>query len=246
MEKFKFRCTSRKRDTKIKGVTLVITYHPWLKDFVSAIRKHLYILYLSKQVKEIFTPGPMVSFWGARKLVSYLFRAKLYPIERSVGSFKCNGKRCQVCLNVTETKTFSSTVTKKEYIINHKFNCIDKCLIYLLTYKKCMLQYVVKIVDEFRLRWNNYKINDRNFLKGPTVCSNIYLNILLVKVIEVFLKMLLLYLSIRLTLKIRTDGNIIGGIHLRQWYLLAWILKMTRLFLQFLDFYAIYVLDRLY
>ena len=114
VEKLKFPCTSRKRDTKMKGIPLVITYHPLLKDFASVIRKHLYILYLSKEVKEIFTPGPMVSFRGARKLGSYLVRAKLYPIERSVGSFKCNGKRCQVCLNVTETKTFSSTVTKKE------------------------------------------------------------------------------------------------------------------------------------
>ena len=31
-----------------------------------------------------------------------------------------------------------------------------------------MLQYVGKTVDEFRLRWNNYKMNDRNFLKGQT------------------------------------------------------------------------------
>ena len=152
----------------MKGIPLVITYHPLLKDFASVIRKHLYILYLSKEVKEIFTPGPMVSFRGARKLGSYLVKTKLYPIERSVGSFKCNGKRCQVCLNVTETKTFSSTVTKKEYIINHKFNCNDKCLIYLLTCKRCMLEYVGKTVDEFRIRLNNYKMNDRNFLKGQT------------------------------------------------------------------------------
>ena len=101
----------------MKGILLVITYHPLLKDFASVIRtrKHLYILNLSKEVQEIFTPGPMVSFRGARKLGSYLVRAKLYCIERSFGSFKCNGKRCQVCLNVTETKTFSpGTVTKKE------------------------------------------------------------------------------------------------------------------------------------
>ena len=168
MEKVKFPCTSRKRDTKMKGILLVITYHSLDKDFGCVIRNHLYILYLSKEVKEIFTPGPMVSFRGARKLGSYLVRAKLYPIERSVGSFKCDGIWCQVCLNVTETKLFSSTVTKKEYIFNHKFNCNDKCLIYLLTCKKCMLQYVGKTVDEFRLRWNNYKMNDRNFVKGQT------------------------------------------------------------------------------
>ena len=135
VEKVKFPCTSRKRDTKMKGIPLVITYHPLLKDFASVIKKHLYILYMSKEVKEIFTPGPIVSFRGARKLGSYLVRAKLHPIEWSVGLFKCNGKRCQVCLNVTENKTFSSIVTKKEYKVNHKFNCNDKCLIFLLTLK---------------------------------------------------------------------------------------------------------------
>ena len=111
----------------MKGISLVITYHPLLKDFTSVIRKHLYILYLSKEVNEIFTPDPMVSFRGAKKLGNYLVRAKFYPIKGSVGSFKCNGKWCQVCLNVTETKTFSSTVTEKEYIINHKFKCNDRC-----------------------------------------------------------------------------------------------------------------------
>ena len=87
VEKVKFPCTSRKRDTKMKGIPLVITYHPLLKDFASVIRKHLYILYLNKEVKEIFTPGPMVLFQGARKEGNYLVRAKLYHLERSRGSF---------------------------------------------------------------------------------------------------------------------------------------------------------------
>ena len=152
----------------MKGIPFVVTYHPLLKDLAGVIRKHLYILYLNKEVKEIFTPGPIVSFREARKFGSYLVRAKLYPLERSAGLFKCNDKRCQVCLNVTETKTFPSNVTKKKYKINHKFNCNDKYLIYLLTCNKCMLQYVGKTVGEFRLRWNNYKMNDRNFLKGQT------------------------------------------------------------------------------
>ena len=76
-----------------------------------------------------------------------------------------------------------------------------------------MLQYVGKTVDEFQLRWNNYKMNDKNFLKGHA-CIQQHLFEHFAS--EVFLKMLLLYLSIRLTLKIRTDGNIIGGIQLRQ------------------------------
>ena len=58
VEKVKFPCTLRKKDTKMKGIPLVITYHPLLKDFASVVRKHLYILYLNKEVKEIFTTGP--------------------------------------------------------------------------------------------------------------------------------------------------------------------------------------------
>ena len=37
----------------------------------------------------------MVSFRSAMKLSRCLVRAKLYPLERKVGSFKCKGKRCQ-------------------------------------------------------------------------------------------------------------------------------------------------------
>ena len=168
VEKVKFSCTLRKTDTKMKKFLLVITNHLLLKDFASAVRKQLYILCLSKEVKDVFTPDPNVFFRGTRKFGIYLVRAKLYPIKRSAGSFKCIGKRLQVCFNVTEIKTFSSTVTKKEYIINHKFSCNDKCLIYMLVCEKCMLQYVAKTVDEFQLRWNNYKMNDRKFLKGQT------------------------------------------------------------------------------
>ena len=77
---------------------------------------------MNQKVKKVFTPKPMVSFRSARKLSSYLVRAKLYPLERKVGSFKCKGKRCQTRLNVNETDSFPSSMTKEEYKINHCFN----------------------------------------------------------------------------------------------------------------------------
>ena len=95
---------------------------------------------MKDEVKKAFTPGPMVSFQATRKLSSYLVTEKLYPLERSIGSFKCNGKRCQVCINVTECNTLSSPVDKKEYVINHSFKCNDKCIIYLLTCHNCKMQ----------------------------------------------------------------------------------------------------------
>ena len=90
-----------KKKTKANGILLVITYHTLLKDFGKVINKHLHLLHMNDGVKKAFTTVPMMSFQGERKLSSYLVRAKLFPIERSTGSFKCNGKRCQVCINVT-------------------------------------------------------------------------------------------------------------------------------------------------
>ena len=53
---------------------------------------------------------------------------------------------------LTETDTFSSTVTGEVFQINHKLSCEEKCLIYLLKGKVCKKQYVGETLDAFRLK----------------------------------------------------------------------------------------------
>ena len=77
-----------------------------------------------------FMPGPIITFRSARKLCSYLVRAKLYSLEKTVGSCKCYGKRYEVC-DVTETSTVTITTTQNTYNIC-QLNCRGKCLVYLL------------------------------------------------------------------------------------------------------------------
>ena len=165
MDKVKFsgHWDKSKAKEKSKGVPSVINFPPLLKDVGNIIHKNLYLLYMDQEAQRVFTPGPMITFCSARKLNSYLVRAKLYPLERTVGSCKCYGKLCEVCDNVTETSTFTSTATQNTYKINHQFNCSKKCLVYLLTCNKCFKQTAGLTVDEFRQRWNNYKSNDRKF-----------------------------------------------------------------------------------
>ena len=55
---------------------------------------------MDQETKNVFTPGPMATFSSTRKLSSYLVRAKLYSIERIVGTHKYKRKQCEVCLNV--------------------------------------------------------------------------------------------------------------------------------------------------
>ena len=48
---------------------------------------------MNKDVKCVFTLAPMISFRSTRKLNSFLVTAKLYPLERTVRSVQCKGKR---------------------------------------------------------------------------------------------------------------------------------------------------------
>ena len=45
---------------------------------------------MDEEVKKVFYLGPMVSFESARKVSSYLLRATVYPLERTIGSLKCS------------------------------------------------------------------------------------------------------------------------------------------------------------
>ena len=97
MDKVKFSNIERKSNSKTqKDIPLVVTYHPLLKPLCNIVNNNIYLLQVDQEVKRTFTPQPMVSYRIARKFSIYLVRAKLYPIERKVGSCKCNGKRCEV------------------------------------------------------------------------------------------------------------------------------------------------------
>ena len=140
----------------------MVTYNPNLKNLSFLIWKNLQFLYSDPETKRVFMPVPFVS----GNLKSFLVRSKVYPLERKVGSTKCNDKRCQVCLNINETDTFQSFQTKQKYKTTHHFNCNDKCLIYFLSCNVFYLQYVGSTTDKFRSRRNNYQKNDSKALRG--------------------------------------------------------------------------------
>ena len=134
--------------TKVeKGVPLVVTYNLLLKSIGKIIYDILNLFYMKEVLKHLFTPGSTVSFRTSWKIRSYLVRAKLHPIERPVGSFNCKIPCCQICACVNETDSFTSTITGETYKIDHKFDYMEKCLIYLLTCNKCRKQYLGQIVD---------------------------------------------------------------------------------------------------
>ena len=125
MNKVKVPYVENKYNDKEKGIPFAVTFHPLLKSLGSIVNTNLQI---NDEVGKVFSWRPMVSFRSARKLSSYFVRAKLYPVERKVGSCKCNGNRCQVCQSISETDTFTCSNDGITYKINHKFDCNENML----------------------------------------------------------------------------------------------------------------------
>ena len=65
---------SNTKQSQSKRVTFVVTYQSLLKSLQSLLNKYLNILYLDENSKDVFMPGPMITFRSSRKLSSYLVR----------------------------------------------------------------------------------------------------------------------------------------------------------------------------
>ena len=59
MKKFKFPSCNKAQRKNSKGITFVVTYHPLLKQGI--LRRNMYLLNMNAEVKQTFTPVPMVS-----------------------------------------------------------------------------------------------------------------------------------------------------------------------------------------
>ena len=161
-----------------------MTYHLLLKSLSSILNNNIYLLHMDKEVKRKFSPQT----WCVRKLSSYLVRANMYPIERKVGLCKCNGKHCEVCKNVLETDTSTCSNGQTTYKINHKFDCNEKCLAYLITCNKCLKQYVGQTVGLFRSQRYNYKDSSTKFDREEDCMQRPFTNIFSYQFMRFFFK----------------------------------------------------------
>ena len=111
MRRIVFGKTDKTREDSTKGVPFVVTFHSKRRFLTKKIKKLSKYLHIDLEVKAVFTLTPTASYRSVRKIKDYLVRAKIYPLERNIGSRKFNKIKCQVCNNIESTDLFSSTVT---------------------------------------------------------------------------------------------------------------------------------------
>ena len=98
-----------------------------------------------------------------------MVRAKFYPSEKKRCSYNSGNFQCQVCNNIKEIDTFTSTVISESFKLNHDLCCNDKFFIYPLTCKICKKKYTGKTVNRLTLYRNNYKESDRKSVTGEEI-----------------------------------------------------------------------------
>ena len=103
----------------------------------------------------------MVAFRKPESLSEYLVRARFTSgsKEEVKGTDKCNSNRCQICYFLCLGRIFRNNKTGREYSINYNLDCNSYNVVYLITFKRCNIQYmhVGSTTTTFRTRFNNHK-----------------------------------------------------------------------------------------
>ena len=157
--------SNQPRSTK---TPFVVTYHPRLPDISKILRDLHPILESSERCKNAIKSVPFVAFRKPKSLGDYLVRAKVdNHVSKNLllGSVKCSSRRCEVCKYMGESSHFKSSQDNRRYSINYNLNCNSSNVVYLVTCKKCALQYVGSTITNFRLRFNNHKSRIRKHEK---------------------------------------------------------------------------------
>ena len=144
----------------------MVTYNRNIKSIDFLIPKDCQLFYAGPETKRAITPPSFISFRFVQNLKSFLVISKVYQLEWKSCSGNCISKRCQLHLNIKETDTFESFLTKQKFKMNQHLNFNGKCLIYLLSCKYCGLQNVGSTTDKFCFCQNDYKEKDRKTLRG--------------------------------------------------------------------------------
>ena len=90
-------------------IPFVLTYHPAMHKVYEILCKNQNLLLVDEEHEAVFKDKIFVTFRRAKSLKDKLVRAKLPSIDEELmekGTFRCNGRSCQICPLMREGDTF--------------------------------------------------------------------------------------------------------------------------------------------
>ena len=177
------RQQSRQKSTKwkcqvSKSVRLIMKYTPRLPDLNSLLNKYMPLLYTDPTWKTTFPQGSINSVFKRNQSLTELLALSLYTNKKVVrinSITSCN--KCDICKNYLKCSNyFTCSVTNTTYHTRGVFRCNCNNVIYLITCKNCLEQYVgsaTNFKNRFRIHKIDIKTNPYGLQSILMVCVEI-------------------------------------------------------------------------
>ena len=151
-------------DKTKKLFSFVLRYNPNLPDINGILKKHWHIFESSPKLQESFPKDSIIASFRISKNLKQILALSNYktdienlinPTQRVVLFVIKNV--IYICKNYfVEGKTFPSFKTGRKYFIKSDFQCTSSNVVYLVSCKRCHLQYVGSTKTEFKVRFCNH------------------------------------------------------------------------------------------
>ena len=158
-------------------IPYVIPYNTTLPNIGLTLNKYWNLLNLSEKdsVKYLHNYKPVIAYKRPKNLQDSLTHSTLKTSCVSGKSNKCNRSRCTHCKSIIETNLFNSTTTGETFKLRVNGNCASSDVIYLITCKKCKIQYVGQTGQLLSKRMNSHRFDIKSICH-PSFSSNVALH----------------------------------------------------------------------
>lgn len=156
-------------------VPFTCCYNTSLPNIGGVLHKYWDLLKLStnESVKQLHAYKPIIAYSRPKNIKDLLVQSKFTDNNtRTFSSVKCNRRRCSHCCNIVEDSTISSSFTGDQFDLRYNTDCTSKNVIYLITCKKCQVQYVGQTGQNVSKRMNSHRFDIRNF-QDPSYSSTV-------------------------------------------------------------------------
>ena len=146
-----------KNKKRLERVPLVIDYNPANPNFNKIIEKHWSLLDLSKKCKDTFALKPIISYRRPKNLGDNLVRAALPTDPKNTNTAPTTLGRCKnanpfciYCPRKNMSPQYTSSYTNRSYTGPTNYKCGVRNVVYLITCRKCNIQYVGQAYRTYR------------------------------------------------------------------------------------------------
>jgi hypothetical protein len=166
---------SNSSDEKI--VPFIIEYSPSLPHIGSIVKKYWDLFKLSQNasVQHLHEYRPVLAYQRGKNLKDFLVRSTYptkFPGPVNAHSSKCSRPRCSHCTRIVETDKFESFSNSSIYRLKFNTDCTSNNVIYLISCKKCNMQYVGQTKQQVSKRMNSHRFDIKNF-SDPVYASGV-------------------------------------------------------------------------